>query len=114
MKKEDLRKEIINSYIQKWSTGKNEFAGFYVYWSINSDGSIDVDGNVKIVNFNEPKLPFKFGTVTGDFSIGSVEQPFVYSPVMTDFVNFPNSVNGRVYTIEDYKKEYEDFTGISL
>ena len=37
-------------------------------YTINSDGSIDVDGDVRLENEGLTKLPLKFGEVTGDFS----------------------------------------------
>jgi Leucine-rich repeat (LRR) protein len=36
-------------------------------YTINEDGSIDVDGNVWLNNFNLTKLPLKFGNVSGRF-----------------------------------------------
>jgi len=35
-------------------------------YTINSDGSIDVDGNVSLSNITQ--LPLKFGKVTGSFN----------------------------------------------
>ncbi len=36
-------------------------------WSINSDGLVDVDGNVELFDYQLTKLPLKFGKVTGSF-----------------------------------------------
>ena len=36
-------------------------------YTINSDGTIDVDGDVNLNNIGLNKLPFKFGRVTGSF-----------------------------------------------
>ena len=36
-------------------------------WSINSDGLVDVDGDVDLFKRSLKKLPLKFGKVTGDF-----------------------------------------------
>lgn len=38
------------------------------YYTINSDGSIDVNGNVNISGFHLKKLPIKFNIVAGDFT----------------------------------------------
>jgi hypothetical protein len=38
-----------------------------VNYSINSDGSVDVDGDVSIFNTDIVKLPLKFGKISGDF-----------------------------------------------
>lgn len=40
-------------------------------YTINSDGTIDVDGSVDITNCRLNFCPFKFGTVNGDFIISS-------------------------------------------
>jgi len=37
------------------------------YYTINSDGSIDVDGNVNLTSRDLTKMPLRFGNVTGDF-----------------------------------------------
>jgi len=37
-------------------------------YTINEDGSIDVDGNVNLNDRKLTKLPLKFGKVSGDFS----------------------------------------------
>ena len=36
-------------------------------WTLNTDGTVDVDGNVGISGQRLSKLPLKFGRVTGDF-----------------------------------------------
>lgn len=43
--------------------------GFYNIknYQINDDGSVDVDGDVRIIGTNLDKLPIKFGRVTGNF-----------------------------------------------
>ena len=38
-------------------------------YTINSDGSIDVDGNVDLFNYNLNKIPLKFNKVNGYFDI---------------------------------------------
>lgn len=42
-------------------------------YAINSEGLVDVDGNVQFDNFNCDKLPLMFGVVTGNFSICNIE-----------------------------------------
>ena len=37
-------------------------------YTINSDGTIDIDGDVDLSNIKLTKLPFKFGKVTGYFT----------------------------------------------
>jgi hypothetical protein len=39
-------------------------------WSINSDGLVDVQGDVYLNNKGLTELPLQFGKVTGDFSCG--------------------------------------------
>src|SRR5574344_1413686 len=38
-------------------------------YTINDNGEIDVDGHVDLTNKNFKELPYKFGTVTGWFSL---------------------------------------------
>ena len=38
-------------------------------YTINEDGSVDVDGSVRLSSKGLSKLPLRFGTVTGDFDI---------------------------------------------
>jgi len=45
----------------EWLSGLNH--------TINEDGSIDVDGDVSLGNFDLPHIPFKFNKVSGDFYI---------------------------------------------
>ena len=40
-------------------------------YTINSDGSIDVEGNVNLYNTNLTKIPLKFNKVSGYFDISS-------------------------------------------
>ena len=39
-------------------------------YTINSDGSVDVDGHVNLSNYGFAKLPLKFGRVSGVFDCG--------------------------------------------
>jgi len=36
-------------------------------WTLNSEGWVDVDGDVELANFQLTKLPLRFGKVTDDF-----------------------------------------------
>lgn len=62
MKLEELRKLLISEkYLRRWVTSGS--------WVWNEDGSVDVLGNVEIMDhtYNRPKLPFKFRNVIGNF-----------------------------------------------
>ncbi len=53
-------------------------------YSINSDGSIDVNGNVNLYDMNLTELPLKFNRVSGYFDCS-------YNK-LTDLENFPNEI----------------------
>jgi hypothetical protein len=55
-------------------------------YTINPDGSIDVDGNVNLDEFGLTKLPLKFNKVFGDFSCSDNK--------LTTLENSPNYVGG--------------------
>ena len=57
-----------------------------VYYTINSDGSIDVDGNVSLSQMELTKLPLKFNHVSGNFNCSSNK--------LTTLVGSPKSVGG--------------------
>jgi len=59
-------------------------------YTINSDGSIDVDGDVKITNMHYTHLPLRFNIVSGDFycSVGRAGS-------LTSLVGSPHSVGGN-------------------
>ena len=54
-------------------------------YTINSQGEIDVDGNINLRNKNFKELPYKFGTVTGFFDVGN-------STYLISLKNCPNEV----------------------
>lgn len=56
-------------------------------YSINSDGSIDVDGNVELSSRNLCILPLKFGRVMGNFNI--------QNNLLSTLENAPLSVGGK-------------------
>jgi len=55
-------------------------------YTLNADGSYDVDGYVKLENLNLTKLPFKFGRVSGDFDCSNNK--------LTSLAGAPSSVGG--------------------
>ena len=75
-------------------------------YTINSKGEIDVNGDVSFTNRNIKDLPFKFGTITGFFSLTS-------NPNLTSLKNCPNIVGGwfscdgctSLDSLEGYPKE---------
>lgn len=58
-------------------------------YTINSDGSIDVDGNVNLNNKGLKKLPLKFGKVTGTFYCSNNQ--------LTSLEGSPQYVGGSFY-----------------
>ena len=58
-------------------------------YTINSDGSIDVDGDVDLSRKNIDKLPLKFGKVTGHFDC--------YDNQLTSLEGCPREVGGHFY-----------------
>ena len=57
--------------------------------TINDDGSVDVDGDVILSNYNLDKLPVKFGKINGSFSVN-------YLPIKT-MEGCPYEVSGEFY-----------------
>jgi hypothetical protein len=63
---------------------------YYIYnYSINPDGSIDVDGDVNLFNRNLTKLPLKFNKVSGYFSCNNNK--------LTSLDGCPKEVGGEFY-----------------
>ena len=58
-------------------------------WTLNSDGSIDVDGNVNLSYKRLTKLPLKFGKVSGHFNCSKNK--------LTTLEGCPISVGGDFY-----------------
>ena len=75
-------------------------------YTINSQGEIDVIGDVSFTNHDIKKLPYKFGRVTGYFSLTS-------NPNLTSLKNCPDYVNnwfacddcGKLESFEGCPKE---------
>ena len=59
-----VKKQTNNAEIEAWC----EEMGIKNY-TINSQGEIDVDGDVSFTNCNIKELPYKFGTVRGWFTL---------------------------------------------
>jgi len=68
-------------------------------YTINPDGSIDVDDTVDLHNINLVKLPLKFNKVNGDFNC-SYNQ-------LTSFEGSPIEVNGGFYCNNNKLKSFE-------
>lgn len=58
----ELKKKIEKELLDKWNINIENF-------TINNDLTVDVDGDVNLYDRTITKLPFKFGKVTGNFSI---------------------------------------------
>ena len=64
-----VKKQSYEQEVKSWC----EEMGIQKYtkkYTINSQGEIDVDGNVNLIYKDFKELPYKFGTVTGYFNIG--------------------------------------------
>jgi hypothetical protein len=58
-------------------------------WTINSDGLVDVDGDVDLSDMGSNKIPISFGRVGGDF--------YCYSNQLTTLEGAPREVGGDFY-----------------
>ena len=77
-----VKKHTNNAEIESWC----EEIGIKNY-TINSQGEIDVDGGVNLVNKHLKELPYKFGRVKGSFTLSSNEE-------LTSLKNCPDEVGG--------------------
>ena len=77
-----VKKHTNNAEIEAWC----EEMGIKKY-TINSQGEIDVDGGVNLDYKDFKELPYKFGKVTGYFSLGNCKN-------LTSLKNCPNKVEG--------------------
>jgi hypothetical protein len=79
-------------------------------YTINDDGSIDVDGSVSLYDFRLTKLPLKFRNVSGNFychnnQLTSLECAptsvggdfYCYNNLLTNLEGAPTSVGGNFY-----------------
>jgi hypothetical protein len=96
-----------------------------VDYTISQDGSVDVQGTVHLHNKGLTHLPFKFGTINGDFNIGrnkltnlinapSIVDNFDASEnMLTTLEGCPSKINGDLYLCNNdylvslYVGEYE-------
>ena len=93
-------------------------------YTINPDGSIDVDGNVELGALNLNKIPLKFNNVSGYFNISSNNITSLegfpkevgdsvhcsYNKIST-FEYFPNKINKNIYMYENPLESLEGFYG---
>ena len=95
-------------------------------YTINSDGSIDVDGDVELGALNLNKIPLKFNNVSGYFNISSNNITSLegfpkevgdsvhcsYNKIST-FEYFPNKINKNIYMnknpLESLEGFYDDY-----
>ena len=71
-------------------------------YTINSKGEIDVEGSVDLAKRDFKELPYKFGKVTGHFSLESCEN-------LISLQNCPNYVKG--YFSCNYNKKLKSLEG---
>jgi hypothetical protein len=79
----------INKPMSDWTQeDKNTFLDWYMpnLWSLNSNGEIDVDGDVNLYKQGFSELPVKFGKVEGNFRVGFNN--------LTSLKNCPSYVGG--------------------
>ena len=67
-------------------------------YTINDDGSIDVDGDVYLSNKNLTEIPFNFNKVTGDFDCSDNE--------LTSLKGSPKEVGGNYITYTDIREVF--------
>ena len=77
-----VKQQSIKSEIESWC----EEMGIQNY-TINSQGEIDVDGNVDLFKKDLKKLPYKFGVVQGNFEVKMNKN-------LISLKNCPNIVGG--------------------
>jgi len=71
-------------------------------YTINSDGRVDVAGNVNIFNFGLTKLPLKFGKVSGYFDCSSNS--------LITLEGCPKSVGGHFFCSSNHLTKLEGCT----
>jgi hypothetical protein len=83
-------KQFITESIELWSRIDKKCKKYGIEnYTINSDGSIDVNGHVDISDKNLKKIPLKFRDVSGDFDCSSNQ--------LTTLEGSPKSVIGGFY-----------------
>jgi len=121
---------IYNSILLENQNSNNidiELLKNYVYgtpgtYTINDDGSIDVDGNVILVDKKLTKIPFKFRNVSGSFYCSYIKLTFLGgSPInvggdffycsnnhLTSLDGAPNFVGGNFYCYHNPNLSYTE------
>jgi len=78
-------------------------------YTINDDGTVDVDGGVYLNQFGLTKLPLKFGKITGYFDCGENQ--------LTTLEGSPNYVGGCFYCFDNKLTTLEgapNYVGVSF
>jgi len=104
MKLEELRKFlIIEKYLKEW-TGR-----YPAEWTINSDGTVDVEGSVVPDNFHGSKLPFKFRIVTKRFDLSLCRSITSLENCPYEVGEFFSCSNNPITSLEFAPKKTEHF-----
>ena len=79
---EAMENDVLKSKMEDWckANGIKKF-------KINKDNEIDVDGTVTLTKFNFKTLPYKFGTIKGNFFLNESDK-------LHSLVNCPTTVGG--------------------
>ena len=77
-----MKQHALKSDIEAWCEGMG-----IEYYTINSKGEIDVNGNVYLQHRNFNELPYRFGIVTGFFDVDTCKN-------LKSLKNCPNEVGG--------------------
>ena len=67
-------------------------------WKMNSNGEVDVDGDVIMTDLNMTEIPVKFGRVYGNFSCSNNN--------LTTLKNCPDYIGDMLYCQRNNLKEY--------
>lgn len=82
MKFDEIRKNIIETYLSKWVTPAWDSDG----WTIEKDGSVDIQGSLIIREYSGSTLPFKIKNVDGNL--------IIISDTLTSLEGCPKKVSG--------------------
>jgi hypothetical protein len=75
-------------------------------WTLNSEGEVDVDGNVIMIDMNLTEIPVKFGKITGHFNCSNNH--------LTSLEFAPSKVGGDFYCYQNHLTSLEgcpDYVG---
>ena len=85
-----VKNQINKAEIEDWCRKM-----YIINYTINSQGEIDVDGNVNLTNKNFKELPYKFGTIKGYFSLRECKN-------LISLKNCPNYIiDNNMFDIDD-------------